>query len=58
MCCSDAGFMGWEDESTVGQCVECEEPVDVDGDSTSSNNCSYSPTVCDLCGWQPCDRSC
>lgn len=54
MCCEPMG--PWPLE-TVGECPECDGNVDKDGDSTEEN-CFYSPTVCTLCGWKPCDQSC
>ena len=45
------------DEPIVGECPECEGPVDADGDTTNPC-CGYSPVVCETCGWRPCDLSC
>lgn len=52
MCCE-----GWNDpdEKVNGECLDCGCPT-VDGDPQSG--CSWSPVVCDTCGWQPCDGSC
>jgi len=50
-------FGGSEDnEPAVGECPDCGEPVDKDGDAVKS--CSYSPLECETCGWRPCDQSC
>lgn len=58
MCCD--GIYTKEDERSlmVGECESCGSPTDEDGQSCSSNNCGYSPKICDDCGWKPCDGSC
>jgi len=43
--------------NTVGNCPDCGNPVDSDGDTTE-DVCSYSPVCCDTCGYQPCDQYC
>lgn len=53
MCCSPL----WEGYvKPRGQCRECGEDVDEDGDAI--DGCTYSPVVCDTCHHQPCDGSC
>jgi len=47
---------GWFNGEPTGECPECGEPVDEDGDAVSG--CSYSPITCDTCGARPCDGSC
>lgn len=57
-CCSEGGYTAEEQkELHVGQCSECGQDVDADGDSIE-NNCTYSPEVCEKCHWKPCDLSC
>lgn len=53
MCCAPCE----NDEPTVGECPDCGGGVDKDGDTTETC-CYYSPTVCETCGWSPCDLSC
>jgi hypothetical protein len=51
-CCCPTGYL----KSQInGECEECGQPT-VDGDAYE--HCGYSPTVCELCGWAPCDLSC
>jgi hypothetical protein len=52
MCCSASGYYYSDID---GECPHCGEPT-VDGDAYE--NCSYSPTQCDTCGYSPCDESC
>jgi hypothetical protein len=53
MCCA---AMGWEEGDVVnGECPECGADT-VDGDAYEQ--CSYSPTLCELCNDSPCDGSC
>ena len=52
MCCEPQGSDLPEDKL----CPDCDEPVDVDGDSLEV--CGYSPVECKTCGWAPCDDSC
>ena len=40
----------------AGECSEC--GADVDEDGVALDICSYSPVVCEKCGWAPCDGSC
>lgn len=49
---------GWkiDDDEIVGNCPDCGEPVDVDGNA--AEGCNWSPVECDTCGWSPCDLSC
>lgn len=50
------GEMEWEpDEKPNGTCPECGSET-VDGEAY--DQCSYSPTVCEKCGYAPCDLSC
>lgn len=51
-CCEPVGSSMKE----VGECVECGNPVDAEGDSTEV--CAWSPVECDSCGWSPCNESC
>lgn len=44
-----------ETKEPDGVCPVCGEDT-VDGESV--NKCSYSPTLCDVCGYGPCDGSC
>ena len=53
MCCDPYD----NEEPTVGVCPDCGMSVDMDGDSTEEC-CRYSATVCETCGWSPCDGSC
>ena len=46
------------DELHKGQCLNCGCDVDADGCSCETNDCSYSPQYCTVCGYQPCDLSC
>lgn len=41
----------------VGSCPECGGDVDEEG-YTAEYSCGYSPEVCKLCHWAPCDLSC
>lgn len=43
-------------DEAIGECPECGEPVDSDGDAVVG--CTYSPKACDTCGSCPCDLSC
>jgi len=51
-CCAPQG----SDEEVVGECPECGGPVDEGDDSTEI--CEWSPGVCGICGFAPCDESC
>ena len=42
----------------TGNCPGCGSDIDEDGKSVEMDNCSYSPVICTLCGWRPCDDSC
>ena len=44
-------------EFTVGACPKCGYEVDSDGASTEKE-CCYSPEICNLCHYSPCDDSC
>lgn len=52
MCCEPSGYTKAE---INGECDECGEPV-CDGDAYEC--CSYSPCLCEKCGFSPCDESC
>lgn len=52
MCCDPVG----SDLPEVGECSACGGPVDADGDSTEC--CAWSPLICGVCGYAPCDDSC
>lgn len=48
---------GWDNsEDAVGECPECGEKVDSEGDAVVG--CNYSPVQCTTCGSRPCDQSC
>lgn len=50
--CSD----GWDLESEInGKCQGCGCPT-VDG--RAAFGCYWSPVICDVCGYAPCDQSC
>lgn len=52
MCCD-----GWSyPEDAVGECPDCGEPVDKDGDAVEG--CYWSPVDCETCGSRTCDGSC
>lgn len=61
------GFMGccaiYDDEDepriAVDICsnLDCERDVDEDGECIE-DRCTYSPVVCETCGYQPCDQYC
>lgn len=52
MCCDPNNY----DKSQInGECPNCGEPT-VDGDAFEQ--CGYSPTQCETCGFAPCDGSC
>lgn len=53
MCCEPNVYTKKE---IKGECPDC--GVDIDEDGHALENCSYSPVVCETCGWQPCDDSC
>ena len=52
MCCENSGYTN---EEINGVCSDCGEPT-IDGDAY--NNCAYSPTECETCGYSPCNDSC
>jgi hypothetical protein len=52
MCCSNTDY---RKEEINGVCPDCGEDT-VDGDAYDA--CDYSPTLCETCGWDPCDESC
>lgn len=52
MCCEPSGY---SKEEIDGKCPNCEEPT-VEG--RAYEECVYSPTICETCGWSPCDESC
>lgn len=48
---------GWDhSDLTVGQCPNCGDDVDDNGDAV--RGCNYSDVQCDLCGSRPCNQSC
>lgn len=49
------GDMGFDSSEINGFCEDCGTST-VDG--VAYGSCSYSPTVCDTCGYSPCDLSC
>ena len=46
---------GWYNE-VVGECPDCGEPVDKDGEAATG--CYYSPKTCKTCGARPCNGIC
>lgn len=58
MCCDNQTTQKEHDAWHVAQCPECGADVDSDGDCVEMNDCSYSPQLCALCGYRPCDLSC
>ena len=52
MCCSNTDY---REEEINGVCPDCGEDT-VDGDAYDA--CDYSLTLCETCGWAPCDESC
>ena len=58
MCCEPKHSQKDYDLDRVGECPECGAAVDKDGDCVETDDCQYSPTICDLCGYSPCDGSC
>ena len=61
MCCDNSGEQGYAYIKGVltklinGECEHCGSDT-VDGCSTDI--CNYSPHICDVCGYSPCDQSC
>jgi|SaaInl4_200m_RNA_FD_contig_51_1080556_length_775_multi_6_in_0_out_0_2 hypothetical protein len=54
VCCD-----GWdytEEAKEIGECPDCGEEVDEDGDALTG--CNYSSVICETCGAAPCDGSC
>jgi len=49
-------YESWYHGPAVGECPDCGEPVDEDGDAVTG--CNYSPEDCSTCGSRPCDGSC
>ena len=49
------GTYEYEESEINGKCDKCGQPT-VDGKAFDS--CEYSPTVCEKCGWSPCDGIC
>lgn len=49
------GKTGYTEQDINGECAECGQPT-VDGNAF--DRCSYSPKLCQTCGWSPCDESC
>lgn len=56
MCCCSI-FEGSEEELKKYPLCECGD-VHVNEDGEAVEGCGYSPSVCDKCGWSPCDGSC
>ena len=54
MCCDPIPACP-EDKATT--CPECDGDVDEEG-WTVEECCTYSPEVCKVCHWSPCDQSC
>lgn len=52
MCCEPSGY---NKNEINGECPKCQAET-IDGDAYE--NCGYSETLCELCGWSPCDGSC
>jgi hypothetical protein len=52
MCYNNTNY---SEEDINGVCPDCGEPT-VDGNTY--DRCYYSPTLCDTCGYAPCDGSC
>ena len=52
MCCDSTDYT---ENMINGKCEKCGEPT-VDGDAYEQ--CGYSPTICNECGYAPCDGSC
>lgn len=53
MCCSRAWESG--EFEADGECPACGSETCED---TAEDICTYSPVVCDECGYAPCDGSC
>lgn len=45
-----------EDLPVIGECPNCGADVDENGEATEQ--CEYSPCLCEKCGHRPCDESC
>lgn len=52
MCCSPSDF---KVNQINGECADCGEPT---VDNEAYENCYYSKTICETCGWSPCDEAC
>lgn len=52
MCCEGTSFT---EEDITGRCPYCAEPTVCE---TAYEACAWSPVLCELCGWAPCDESC
>lgn len=46
----------YDNGTAVGECKECGEPIDKDGEAIAG--CYYSPIACSTCHHQLCDGSC
>lgn len=55
MCCSDIWEWDKRPEKPNGKCKDCGEDL---YDGLPGSSCTYSPVVCETCGWAPCDQSC
>ena len=58
MCCVNEMTKKEHDNLHSSQCAECGYDVDKDGDCIEMDDCYYSPLMCEVCGYQPCDQSC
>ena len=60
MCCEPKNDLSQKEREAihVGQCPECGADVDKDGDCIEPDDCNYSPSICDMCDYSPCDDSC
>jgi len=58
MCCVNSRTVKEQEVARTGKCPECDNDIDNDGDTVEHDDCSYSPLLCDKCGYRPCDQSC
>ena len=62
MCCDGWSHTPDIDEGEAwGECPDCGTRVITNADDSdwyAASGCNYSPTVCETCGWKPCDDSC
>lgn len=57
-CCDNQMTKNEYDKLFAGECPECGGAVGAGGDSIELDDCSYSPLLCEKCGYCPCDLSC